>query len=254
MAQERTAGAANVATAATEATGTAWHALSVDEVLERQGVALDRGLAASDVASRRSRFGPNKLAEAAREPRWQAFMRQYRDPMQIVLLAAGVICLFLPGQFWTGVVLIGLTLLNAVMGLNQEGKAESSIAALQSMMVVKARALRDGEVVQIPMEELVPGDIVMIEAGDLVPADGRLVRAATLEIDESALTWPSAWATPRPARVSWVSHRAHRRSPSCPDRCSPTWSSSASCWRPARWGSSGGPQASSARRWPGRWA
>ncbi|HKZ91662.1 MAG TPA: HAD-IC family P-type ATPase, partial [Candidatus Limnocylindrales bacterium] len=201
MAQERTAGAANVATAATEATGTAWHALSVDEVLERQGVALDRGLAASDVASRRSRFGPNKLAEAAREPRWQAFMRQYRDPMQIVLLAAGVICLFLPGQFWTGVVLIGLTLLNAVMGLNQEGKAESSIAALQSMMVVKARALRDGEVVQIPMEELVPGDIVMIEAGDLVPADGRLVRAATLEIDESALTGESA---PVPKQVEPV--------------------------------------------------
>ena len=98
-----------------------------------------------------------------------------------------------------------LTLFNAFMGLNQEGKAESSIAALQSMMVVKARALRDGEVVQVPMEDLVPGDIVMVEAGDLVPADGRLVRAATLEIDESALTGESA---PVPKQVEPVAAEA----------------------------------------------
>ena len=78
------------------------------------------------------------------------------------------------------------------MSLNQEGKAESSVAALQSMMVVTARVLRDGEVGQVPMEDLVPGDIVMVEAGDLVPADGRLIRAATLEIDEAALTGESA--------------------------------------------------------------
>jgi len=162
---------------------------------------MSRGLTATEVASRRSTYGPNKLAAAAREPRWQAFLRQYRDPMQIVLLAAGGISLFLPGQFWTGVLLIALTLANAFMGLNQEGKAESSIAALQSMMVVTARVLRDGEVVQIPMEELVPGDVVMIEAGDLVPADGRLIRAATLEIDEAALTGESA---PVPKQVEPV--------------------------------------------------
>ena len=88
--------------------------------------------------------------------------------------------------------LLGLTLLNAVMGLNQEGKAEASVAALQKMMIVKARVRRDGELVQFPAEELVPGDIVAIEAGDRVPADGRLITAATLEIDESALTGESA--------------------------------------------------------------
>ena len=134
------------------------------------------GLAEAD--ARRGRYGPNKFAEAAKEPRWQAFLRQYRDPMQIVLLVAGVISLFLPGQVPTGVVLIGLTLLNAAMGLNQEGKS-ASVAALQKMMVVQAKVRRDGSLSQLPMEQLVPGDIVNIEAGDLVPADGRILTAAT---------------------------------------------------------------------------
>jgi Ca2+-transporting ATPase len=171
---------------------TAWHALSAGEALAQQGVDPASGLTAAEVTSRRTKYGPNKIDAAAREPRWQAFLRQYRDPMQVVLLTAGVISLFLPGQFWTGVGLIVLTLFNAFLSLSQEGKAESSVAALQKMMVVTARALRGGEVVQIPMEDLVPGDIVMVEAGDLVPADGRLVRAATLEIDEAALTGESA--------------------------------------------------------------
>jgi Ca2+-transporting ATPase len=178
-----------------------WHALSPEEALAEQSVDAAAGLADGEVASRRSRFGPNKFAEAAKEPRWQAFLRQYRDPMQLVLLGAGVICLFLPGQFMTGVVLIGLTLLNAFLGLSQEGKAEASVAALQKMMVVKAKVRRDGAIVEAPMEDLVPGDIVNVEAGDLVPADGRILRAATLEIDESALTGESA---PVPKQVEAV--------------------------------------------------
>jgi Ca2+-transporting ATPase len=185
--------------------GSAWHALTADEALAQQKVDAASGLSAAEVSSRRSTYGPNRLAAEAREPRWRALLRQYRDPMQIVLLAAGVVSLFLPDQFWTGVGLIFLTVFNAVIGLNQEGKAESSVAALQKMMVVTARALRDGQVVQVPMEELVPGDIVMVEAGDLVPADGRLIRAATLEIDEAALTGESA---PVPKQVDAVAAEA----------------------------------------------
>ncbi|HMJ81077.1 MAG TPA: HAD-IC family P-type ATPase, partial [Candidatus Dormibacteraeota bacterium] len=168
-----------------------WHALSIEEALSAQGVQQGRGLTAAEVATRRQRYGPNKFAEAPREPRWQAFLRQYRDPMQVVLLAAGIVCLFLPGQFWTGILLLLLTLLNAAMGLNQEGKAEASVAALQKMMVVKAKVVRDGAVTEVTMDDLVPGDVVNIEAGDLVPADGRILRGATLEIDESALTGES---------------------------------------------------------------
>ena len=129
------------------------------------------------------------------------FARQYADPMQIVLLVAGVICLFLPGQFYTGVFLLLLTVFNAWMAMNQEGKAEASASALQSMMVVKAKVRRNGELAEIPMDQLVPGDIVNIEAGDLVPADARILTAATLEIDESALTGESV---PTPKQVDGV--------------------------------------------------
>jgi Ca2+-transporting ATPase len=183
----------------------AWHGLSVEDALARQGVTVDAGLSSAEVATRRGRYGPNRFADAPREPRWQAFVRQYKDPMQIVLLVAGILCLFIPGQVPTGIVLIGLTLLNAAMGLNQEGKASASVAALQKMMVVKAKVRRDGALAEVPMEELVPGDIVNIEAGDLVPADGRILTAATLEIDESALTGESV---PVPKQVEAVADDA----------------------------------------------
>ena len=111
--------------------------------------------------------------------------------MQVVLLIAGVICLFLPGQFATGVFLILLTVFNAWLAMNQEGKAEASASALQKLMVVKAKVRRDGQLNELPMAQLVPGDVVNIEAGDLVPADGRILSAATLEIDELALTGES---------------------------------------------------------------
>ena len=183
----------------------AWHALAPEAVLEALSVDAAAGLASAEVDRRRATYGANKFADAPKEPRWRAFLRQYSDPMQLVLLVAGVACLFLPGQVPTGIVLILLTVFNAFMGVNQEGKAEASVAALQKMMVVQAKVRRGGEVVQVPMEDLVPGDIVNIEAGDLVPADGRIIRAATLEIDESALTGESA---PVPKQVEVVGEGA----------------------------------------------
>jgi Ca2+-transporting ATPase len=118
-------------------------------------------------------------------------LRQYRDPMQIVLLAAGIGSLYPLKQLGTGILLILLTLFNAVLGLHQEGKAAAAVAALQKMMIITARVRRDGQLAEIPAGQLVPGDIVAIDAGDIVPADGRLLKAATLEIDESALTGES---------------------------------------------------------------
>ncbi|HEY4632344.1 MAG TPA: HAD-IC family P-type ATPase [Candidatus Limnocylindrales bacterium] len=178
-------------TAVAPADQTVWHALTTAETLERQAVTIDAGLATAEADARRATYGPNRFADAPKEPRWQAFLRQYKDPMQIVLLVAGILSLFIPNQFATGVLLIFLTLLNAAMGLNQEGKASASVAALQKMMVVKAKVRRDGDLGEVAMDQLVPGDIVNIEAGDLVPADGRILTAATLEIDESALTGES---------------------------------------------------------------
>ena len=160
-----------------QCTDRAWHGMTPEEALARAGRRSRRraGRRRGGVEARR-RTGRTSSPRPSQEPRWRAFLRQYRDPMQIVLLIAGGISLFLPGQFATGVVLIGLTLLNAFLGLNQEGKAEASVAALQKMMVVKAKVRRGGEVDQVAMEELVPGDIVNVEAGDLVPADGRILR------------------------------------------------------------------------------
>ena len=169
-----------------------WWALSPDEAITAQDVDPGVGLDSTEVEARRGRYGANRFALAKGEPRWRAFLRQYRDPMQIVLLVAGIVSLFIPNQVATGIVLIGLTLFNAALGLNQEGKAEASVAALAKMMVVKAKVRRNGAMTEVPMEDLVPGDVVNIEAGDLVPADGRILRAATLEIDESALTGESA--------------------------------------------------------------
>jgi Ca2+-transporting ATPase len=172
--------------------GPAWHAQSPDEVAAAQSVDPAVGLSDAEVQSRRAKYGENKFAEAPKVPAWRAFLRQYTDPMQIVLLAAGIVSLFLPGQFATGVLLILLTVFNAALGVSQEGKAEASVAALQKMMVVQAKVRRNGAIVMTPMQDIVPGDVVNLEAGDLVPADGRIIRAATLEIDESALTGESA--------------------------------------------------------------
>src|SRR5262249_59041526 len=139
----------------------------------------------------RADVGPNKLDEGRPEPGWHAFLRQYRDLMQIVLLGAAIVSMVALQEFSRGSAIIGLRVLNAILGLNQEGKAAASVAALQKMLVIKAHARRNGDVVDVPSEELVPGDIVDFEAGDKVPADGRLLVAATLEIEESALTGES---------------------------------------------------------------
>jgi Ca2+-transporting ATPase len=179
----------------------AWHTLGVDDALRAQAVNASLGLSAAEVEARTKQYGPNAFASAKKESRSQAFLRQYQDPMQIVLVVAGVISLVILRQWGTGIVLLGLTLFNAAMGLNQEGKAEASVAALQKMLIVKTRVRRDGQVLQLPAEELVPGDIVLVEAGDRVPADGRLLKAATLEIDESALTGESV---PVPKQVETV--------------------------------------------------
>jgi len=168
-----------------------WHVLSREGAVRELGVEPERGLTSEDAAERLERYGPNRFAEAKAEPRWHAFLRQYQDPMQIVLLIAGVISIYPVKQPGTGIVILLLTLLNAVLGLNQEGKAAAAVAALQKMMIVRARVRRDGALTQLPAEQLVPGDVVAIEAGDVVPADGRVLAAATLEVAEAALTGES---------------------------------------------------------------
>jgi Ca2+-transporting ATPase len=181
--------AADEAAAGTEPTP--WHTLDGAAVLERQQVDQQQGLTTAEADTRRARYGPNKMAEAAAEPGWRAFLRQYADPMQIVLLVAGLGSLYPIKEYGTGLVILGLTLLNAVIGMHQEGKAAAAVAALQKMMIIKAKVRRDGTMAELPAADLVPGDVVLLEAGDVVPADGRVLVAATLEVAESALTGES---------------------------------------------------------------
>jgi P-type Ca2+ transporter type 2C len=167
-----------------------WYTRSPEEAVTALGVDPAVGLAESRAAELRAAHGPNALPEEARTPAWRRFLDQYRSYMQIVLVAAAVVSLLI--QEWTtAVLLLALTLLNAVVGLRQEGKAESAMNALKSMMKATARVRRDGTEAEIPAEQLVIGDIVLISAGDHVPADGRIIKASALQIDESALTGES---------------------------------------------------------------
>ena len=176
---------------AADAPAPAWHTLAADEVLRLTDVDAAHGLTTAEVEERTRRFGPNRFAAGETESRLHAFLRQYADPMQVVLLVAGIGSLYPLKELGTGILLLLLTVFNAVLGLRQEGKAAAAVAALQKMMIVTARVRRDGRLAELPAEELVPGDVVAIEAGDIVPADGRLLRAATLEVAESALTGES---------------------------------------------------------------
>ncbi|MPY35501.1 HAD-IC family P-type ATPase [Streptomyces adustus] len=167
-----------------------WYARSPEEVVRALGVDPVVGLSAAKAAELRTAHGPNALPEEARTPAWRRFLGQYRSYMQIVLVVAAVVSLLIK-EWTTAVLLFALTLLNAVVGLRQEGKAESAMNALKSMMKATARVRRDGTEAHIPAEELVVGDIVLISAGDQVPADGRIIEASALQIDESALTGES---------------------------------------------------------------
>ncbi len=175
---------------------TNWHTLSSEEAAEHLQVDPARGLSSAEAAQRLQQVGPNQLAAKEKEPGWRAFLRQYQELMQIILVGAALVNQLATGQWGTTLVLLGVTLLNAVMGLNQEAKAEASLAALAKMMKNIARVRRDGQAVEVEAEQLVPGDIVLMEAGNRVPADGRLIVAATLEIEEAALTGESV-ASPK---------------------------------------------------------
>ena len=175
----------------TRGSAPAWHTLAVSDALQREEVDPTRGLSPAEAGTRLQQFGPNAFAPAKKQAGYIQFLNQYRDPMQVVLLVAAIISIVIT-QWSTALLLIVLTLFNAFLALRQEGKAEASVAALQKMLIVRARVRRNGQVIELPAEEIVPGDIVVLEAGDRVPADGRIIRAATLEIDESALTGESA--------------------------------------------------------------
>jgi len=170
--------------------------MTPEAVAQQLKVDPAKGLSTADVQQRQQQYGPNVLAAKKKESGWQAFLRQYKDFMQILLVGAAILSLVFTREWGTTLALLGLTVFNAMLGLRGESKAEASLAALEKMMKNITRVRRDGLAIEIEAEGLVPGDIVLMEAGNRVPADGRLFVSATLEIEEAALTGESV-ASPK---------------------------------------------------------
>ena len=173
------------------ATETSWYALSVDDVVAREGVDVEDGLGADEVQRRLTQFGRNEIATEPPPTLWAVAKGQLANPMNIMLLIVSIAS-FVIGQVATGVIVLALVLFNVIMGTNQERKALASVEALAQLQVPKARVRRSGTVEEVDSTGLVPGDVVLVEAGDLVPADGRIVTSASLEVQEASLTGESA--------------------------------------------------------------
>ena len=174
--------------------GGAWYGLEPEAITARLGVDPAVGLSSQRGAELLALNGPNALPAEQAVPTWKRFVGQYRSYMQMILVGAAIVSLAIK-EWSTGVLLIVITMVNAIVGLRQEGKAQSAMNALKAMVKATARVRRDGSEAEIAAEEVVVGDVVLLAAGDEVPADGRIVEASALQIDESALTGESVPAS-----------------------------------------------------------
>src|SRR5664280_2240554 len=138
-----------------------------------------------------SRFGPNRLPDAAREPVWRALLRPFQDLLVLVLIVAAAVSAAVSREWETPVVILLVVVLNAAINFVQERKAEASLQALRDMTVARCQVRRDGGLFELDAADLVPGDVVVIEAGDRVPAEGRLLQVIALEVQEATLTGES---------------------------------------------------------------
>ncbi|MEC0149911.1 cation-translocating P-type ATPase [Paenibacillus macerans] len=167
-----------------------WHTKSREAVLRELQADPAPGLTSAEAKARLSKYGPNKLKGKPKKSMLSLFLAQLKDMLIYVLLGAAVVTLFV-GEYMDAVIILAVVLLNAVIGVIQEQKAEKAIEALQRMTTPKSLVRRDGEVKEIDSGEVVPGDIVILDAGRYIPADLRLLASANLQIEESALTGES---------------------------------------------------------------
>jgi magnesium-transporting ATPase (P-type) len=169
----------------------AWHALDEAEVLSRLGVDPQEGLSSGEARTRLDRYGPNRLPEEERESAFYRLLKQFRNVLIYILLAAAVFTGFLGEWVDTGVIL-AVVLVNAVVGFIQEGKAEEALEGIRKLLSLEAVVVRDGHRATIDAEEVVPGDVVRLESGDRVPADLRILTCRNARAEEAVLTGESA--------------------------------------------------------------
>ncbi|MEI8633233.1 HAD-IC family P-type ATPase [Vibrio sp. PP-XX7] len=166
-----------------------WHAEDSITVLELLDTNL-HGLSNTVAADRLMQYGPNQLPEPMARGAWRRFFFQFHNVLIYVLIVAGVVTAML-GHWVDACVILGVVVINAVIGFMQEGKAENALKAIRQMLSLNAMVLREGKQVTVPAETLVPGDIVLLQSGDKVPADLRLFRVKGLQVQESVLTGES---------------------------------------------------------------
>ena len=167
-----------------------WHALSTEDVLRQLDTQTQAGLTSSEAAQRLERHGPNQLAEKPRPSFLHLVLAQLNNFVVILLIAASLISALL-GEWVDAGAILAIVVLNSILGVVQESRAEEALAALKKMAAPEAHILRDGARISVPARELVPGDIVFLEAGNFIPADLRLLEAVNLRIEEAALTGES---------------------------------------------------------------
>ncbi|MDO9086431.1 MAG: cation-translocating P-type ATPase [Anaerolineaceae bacterium] len=167
-----------------------WHAISGDETLQKLATELEKGLSIEEAEKRLLEYGPNQLEEGKRTTFFQMVFRQLNNFVVILLIVASIISAFL-GEYVDASAIIAIVVLNTIMGVVQENRAEQALATLKKLAAPDAQVLRNGRRVTIPSHLLVPGDIVFLEAGYFIPADVRLVEAINLRVEEAALTGES---------------------------------------------------------------
>jgi len=170
-----------------------WFTLTPEEVLSNFGTCQENGLSSENAEKQLEKFGKNELLSKPRDSLIKRFLDQMKDPMIIVLLVAAVLSYVSSGfQDWVdSVFILAIVILNAIISISQETNAEKALEALRKMSAPLAKAIRDGEIIRMESNLLVPGDIIILEAGDLVPADARILECANLRADESAMTGES---------------------------------------------------------------
>lgn len=168
----------------------AWFALAPREVIEKLKTNLETGLSVGDATTRLGEYGPNRLPAAGKRGPLARFLAQLNNMLIYVLIGAGVGKIFL-GELVDAGIILGVVIINGLLGFIQEGKAEKALDSIRNMLSPEALALRDGKSRKIPAEELVPGDIVVLQSGDKVPADLRLVEVKNLRVEEAPLTGES---------------------------------------------------------------
>jgi calcium-translocating P-type ATPase len=169
---------------------TPWHSLSLPQTLEALHTDREQGLSAAEAERRLQAHGPNSLPKLKRRPAWLRFLLQFHNILIYVLLASAAGAFYTRDLVDAGVIL-GVVLINAIIGYIQESKAEDALEAIRGMLSLSATVARDGQRASLPAEALVPGDIVWVQAGDKIPADLRLLDVRGLRVDESALTGES---------------------------------------------------------------